>query len=185
MEWQQGMNQNTSYFHSKVREKQARNMINRLCDDQGREVEDIEQISELFIKFYSDLPGSLNENLQPIDMNVLRRGPVLNDQQINTLCADISDQEIHDALFSIDSEKAPGPDGFGAGFFKSSWNIVKEDITAAVKGFFRSGKILKQVNNTILTLVPKTDCPNSVSDFRPIACCNTVYKITLRSFPLD
>ncbi|XP_074283391.1 uncharacterized protein LOC141607941 [Silene latifolia] len=35
------------------------------------------------------------------------------------------------------------------------------------------GKILKELNATILTLVPKTDIPDSVLQFRPIACCNT------------
>lgn len=46
-----------------------------------------------------------------------------------------------------------------------------------MKSFFRSGKLLKQVDSTIITPIPKSSCPNSVSDYRPIACCNTVYKI--------
>lgn len=49
-----------------------------------------------------------------------------------SLCAEISDQEIHAALFSIDSDKSPGPDGFGVGFFRSSWSIVQEDVIAAM-----------------------------------------------------
>ena len=34
-------------------------------------------------------------------------------------------KEIRTALFSIDSNKTPGPDGFGAGFFKTYWHILK------------------------------------------------------------
>ncbi|XP_074289178.1 uncharacterized protein LOC141614321 [Silene latifolia] len=44
------------------------------------------------------------------------------------------------------------------------------------KDFFRTGKLLKQVNTTTLTLIPKVTNPVSVIEFRPIACCNTVYK---------
>lgn len=43
--------------------------------------------------------------------------------------------------------------------------------------FFRYGKILKVWNATILTLVPKKDHSEIVGDYRPIACCNTIYKI--------
>ncbi|KAL0292601.1 UNVERIFIED_CONTAM: hypothetical protein Sradi_6983500 [Sesamum radiatum] len=36
--------------------------------------------------------------------------------------------------------------------------------------------MLKQVNTTLLVLIPKVQLPSSVSDFRPIACCNVIYK---------
>lgn len=32
------------------------------------------------------------------------------------------------------------------------------------------------VNATTIALVPKLDTPLKVSDFRPIACCNVLYK---------
>lgn len=34
----------------------------------------------------------------------------------------------------------------------------------------------KPLNSTILTLVPKVPTPDTMKDFRPIACCNVVYK---------
>lgn len=36
--------------------------------------------------------------------------------------------------------------------------------------------MLKELNNTTITLIPKTRCPKHVSEFRPISCCNTLYK---------
>jgi len=36
--------------------------------------------------------------------------------------------EIKSALFSIESTKIPGPNGFGAGFFKQYWEVVKHDF---------------------------------------------------------
>ena len=32
-------------------------------------------------------------------------------------------EEVKNALFSIDSNKTPGSDGFGAGFFKTYWHL--------------------------------------------------------------
>ena len=40
----------------------------------------------------------------------------------------------------------------------------------------QSGQILKELNNTTITLVPKTRCPQNVSENRQISCCNTLYK---------
>ncbi|KAL9227921.1 hypothetical protein vseg_003556 [Gypsophila vaccaria] len=50
-------------------------------------------------------------------------------------------------------------------------------MIAAVKDFFVHKRLLTQVNATNLTLIPKHDAPKTVMHFRPIACCNVVYKV--------
>jgi hypothetical protein len=55
--------------------------------------------------------------------------------------------------------------------------VIGNDVLAAVKSFFLESKLLKETNATILTLVPKKPNPTMMGDFRPIACCNVVYKI--------
>ncbi|XP_062099866.1 uncharacterized protein LOC133805720 [Humulus lupulus] len=42
--------------------------------------------------------------------------------------------------------------------------------------FFESARIPLSLNSTLLTLIPKVDHPTNASEFRPIACCNTLYK---------
>ena len=59
----------------------------------------------------------------------------------------------------------------------------------AIKGFLVSGMLLKEVNATILTLVPKKVNPSAIGDFKPIACYNVIYKcitmiISNRMIPL-
>lgn len=65
-------------------------------------------------------------------------------------------------------------------FFKANWHIVGDEVCKAVKQFSHTGKLLKQVNCTTITLVPKKPKPSYVKDFRPIACCTTLYKIIAR-----
>ena len=88
-----------------------------------------------------------------------------------------SDDEIKNALFSIPDDKSPGIDGYSSYFFKKSWNILGMDLIDAIKDFFRSGKLLKEINVTAITLIPKAKCPAFIGDFRPIAYCSVVYKI--------
>ena len=42
--------------------------------------------------------------------------------------------------------------------------------------FFSSGCLLREINCTIIALVPKVPNPGSMHDYRPISCCNTIYK---------
>jgi len=85
-------------------------------------------------------------------------------------------KEVREVFFSLKDNKAPGPDGYSAGFFKKAWSIVGEEVTHAILSFFETGKLLKVVNTTTIVLIPKVPNPSSVKDFRPISCCNTIYK---------
>ncbi|KAK4384337.1 hypothetical protein Sango_3070900 [Sesamum angolense] len=63
------------------------------------------------------------------------------------------------------------------GFFKAAWPVVGGEVSNAIIDFFKTGRLLKQLNATMLTLIPKVRTPNSVADLRPISCCNVIYKV--------
>ncbi|XP_074283683.1 uncharacterized protein LOC141608219 [Silene latifolia] len=72
--------------------------------------------------------------------------------------------------------KAPYPMGFPKCIFKDSWSVIGDEVCNVVLDFFTSGKLLQQVNHTFITLLPKVDLPQNVTQYRPIACCNVLYK---------
>ncbi|GJV13663.1 protein LAZ1, partial [Tanacetum coccineum] len=88
----------------------------------------------------------------------------------------LEDSEIKDAIFSMRDDKALGLDGFTAAFFKKSWDIVGGEIIIAVRDFFTNGKLLKELNHTIISLIPKVSTPAKINDYRPIYCCNVLFK---------
>jgi len=92
----------------------------------------------------------------------------------------ISVQEIKEALFDIEDDKALGPDGYSACFFKKAWSIVGDQFCQAILEFFSSGNLLKQINHLAIVLIPKSSHAKSVGDYRPIACCNVIYKVISR-----
>ncbi|GJS43378.1 hypothetical protein Tco_0568421 [Tanacetum coccineum] len=57
-------------------------------------------------------------------------------------------------MFGIRNDKALGPDGYTLGFFKKSWDIFGNDVCNAIRDFL-NGKLLQEVNHTILALIPK------------------------------
>ena len=46
-----------------------------------------------------------------------------------------------------------------------------------VKAFFFNGHMLKEINRTFNTLIPKSDNPESSNHYRSISLCNSYYKI--------
>ncbi|KAL0295151.1 UNVERIFIED_CONTAM: hypothetical protein Sradi_6848800 [Sesamum radiatum] len=84
--------------------------------------------------------------------------------------------EIKQAIFDIDETRAPGPDGYSAGFYKAAWPVIGGEVTQAILEFFRTGRLLKQINTTLISLIPKVSNPTVVAEFRPISCCNVLYK---------
>ncbi len=73
--------------------------------------------------------------------------------------------------------KSPGPDGLPPVFYQKYWHLIGEDVTKAVLTCLNIGKILKAINHTYITLIPKVKNPEEVKEFRPISLCNVIYKL--------
>ncbi|GJS65584.1 hypothetical protein Tco_0680148 [Tanacetum coccineum] len=67
----------------------------------------------------------------------------------------VTTQEVKEVLFSMGDDKSPGPDGYTACFFKTAWDVVADDVTNAICEFFRNGNLLKELNHTVIALIPK------------------------------
>ncbi|KAL2237429.1 UNVERIFIED_CONTAM: hypothetical protein Sindi_0934600, partial [Sesamum indicum] len=103
----------------------------------------------------------------------------MNDQMRKALCEYKRDHPTctqKDLQDNINDNKAPGPDGYSSCFFKKAWNVVGDQVCSAVLDFFRNGRMLRQLNHTVIALVPKSEHSSSVADYRPISCCNVIYK---------
>ncbi|XP_075078410.1 uncharacterized protein LOC142164316 [Nicotiana tabacum] len=88
-----------------------------------------------------------------------------------------TEKEVKTALWSINGDKSPGPDGYRSKFFKDSWEVVGKYVVDAIMEFFRTKEMLKVLNHTVITIIPKSSYATSVGDYRPIAGCNTIYKV--------
>jgi len=166
----------TKFFHSIVKRNKGKGYIAAISKEDGALTESTEEVASEFVRYYERLLGSASQ-VQHVDREVLLTGRRVSNQQAESLVRQVSSEEIKEALFSIGNDKSPGPDGYGALFFKSAWDILGEDLCNAIKEFFASGSLLKQINHTLIVLVAKSSHAHSVGDFRPIACCNVMYKV--------
>lgn len=98
-------------------------------------------------------------------------------ESYHDLIKQVSKEEICHILKIMDNNKALGSDGFNTFFFKQVWCIINIDVCNVIKPFFSQAITYKGLNCTSVTLIPKIASLSSVSQFRPIVCCNTLYKL--------
>ncbi|XP_062104897.1 uncharacterized protein LOC133816384 [Humulus lupulus] len=120
--------------------------------------------------------GSHSTVSVPIQRDCFSHGSILSLDQHLRLIKPFTKKDVEAAMFSINSSKSLGPDGYGSGFFKVMWKDLEEEISDAIMGFFYHGLLLDELNNATLSLIPKVETPTKAVEYRPIACCNTLYK---------
>lgn len=99
--------------------------------------------------------------------------PSMND----CLTAPVSDLEIKAAVDGMGATKSPGPDGINGMFFQGYWEIVGHAVCAVVHSFFNEGVLPREINETVVALVPQVPQPECINHLRPISCCNFIYKV--------
>ncbi|KAL4384965.1 hypothetical protein GQ457_15G000650 [Hibiscus cannabinus] len=164
-----------------AREKELQQKANSVCSlysRQGAKLDTFEAISNEFIQFFTDSLGTIDDHVVQFSDDLLKQilGVELSAEIQDSLVPPITHKEIKDVLFSMNGNKALGPDGFTAKFFQAAWSVVGLDFLRVVQFFFATSSLSDAFNATIITLVPKVANPTQASNFRPISCCNIVYK---------
>ncbi|KAK9723951.1 hypothetical protein RND81_05G036600 [Saponaria officinalis] len=141
-------------------ERQQSRFIGVIEDHHGQLKSSLNEVAGAFVDYYTAILG-LDQTVNALDRGIISDGDCLTTADGEALCRPVQDREIWEALKGIGQNKNPGPDGFSSGFFLNSWNE-----------FFRTSRLIKKANSTLVALIPKKKVIKSVLDFRPISCCS-------------
>ena len=83
-------------------------------------------------------------------------------------------EEVEEAFKQMVKDKALGPDGFIINFFHAGWDRLKEEVWELVEDSRKLGTILKVLNATFLTLMPKESGTEDPGKLKQIALCNVI-----------
>ncbi|KAJ9671271.1 hypothetical protein PVL29_027318 [Vitis rotundifolia] len=86
------------------------------------------------------------------------------------------------AVFHLNKEKAPSPDGFTIAVYQECWDVIKEGLMRVFSEFHTNGVINQSTNATFIAMVPKKSQTFKISDYRPISLVTSLYKIIAKIF---
>ncbi|CAA7048395.1 unnamed protein product [Microthlaspi erraticum] len=173
--WLKEGDRNTKFFHASTKQRRARNRITKIKRSDGTwaETDDgIERTATSYFQtlFSSSCPQESDEALRYVTEKVT---PEMN----RSLTKLPTNEEIKKAISEMNPDKAPGPDGMTSLFYQRFWETMATDVIQMVKDFFTTNSLDTRLNQTNICLIPKTERPRDMSEFRPISLCNVSYKI--------
>ncbi|VFQ77313.1 unnamed protein product [Cuscuta campestris] len=143
---------NSSFFHAKIKEKRIHQKIHRIKDSNGNWLENTNDIQHEATNFFKALFSNHNcEGMNKFLDNI----PLLVDDSINTTLTKFpTEEEVKEAVWSLDPDSSAGPDGFTGDFYRQGWDTIKEDVIKAVQEFFLGIPIPKSMGKTTIILIP-------------------------------
>ncbi|KAA3482763.1 reverse transcriptase [Gossypium australe] len=177
--WLRHGDKNTVFFHSQATYRRRKNTIQKMQDENRREIENIQDIENIARFYFQNLFGSEERECCNYLLSRIKRCITEEDNQI--LMAPYTKEEIKVATFGMGPTKALGEDGFPAIFYQKCWHIVEDEVNRFCLQTLNEGKDFKQVNSTHIVLIPKIANPMNMKQFRPISLCNVIYKIMAKA----
>ncbi|GKF77381.1 hypothetical protein Tco_0229851, partial [Tanacetum coccineum] len=98
-------------------------------------------------------PNSIRPTL---DMEFPNRLSLIQKEDLEAV---VSVEEIKKAVWDCDVDKSPGPDGFTFGFYKRFWDLIGNDVVAAVKIVMVLGDLVNEVQSAFVAVRQILDGP--------------------------
>ncbi|XP_019167296.1 PREDICTED: uncharacterized protein LOC109163029 [Ipomoea nil] len=172
--WLKDADANTKFYHRYASNRRKKNTLIKIMDNHGDWVEG-DSMTGVVLDYFKHIFTSSNPmNGDLIFSNVT---PQVSQAQNVLLVRPFEIGEVRDALFEMYPDKAPGPDGMNPGFYHNFWDIVGSDVSNFIVNCLNTCSLPPSLNNTDVVLIPKKDVPEQVSDLRPIALSNIIYRI--------
>ncbi|KAK9706615.1 hypothetical protein RND81_07G139200 [Saponaria officinalis] len=166
---------NTKFVHLSTIIRRKRNRIERLQNENDVWLWDPSEIKSHVMSYYKTLFTA--SNYGSLEKMLIGAFPVLEDEEKGKLDSAFTDSEIQGALSQMSPYKAPGPNGFQALFYQTQWSVFSPSVNKFILYLLRGRDFPNDFNDTFVSLIPKVENPNKITQFRPIGLCNVSYKI--------
>eukprot|EP00253_Pinus_taeda_P036438 PITA_36438 len=164
-------------FRSEEEARLSRNHIAEITTSNGQVCKGFAQIKEAPVKNFQNLLSAERDGSEEDISEFLTNIPKLVSIEDNeNLMSPVTEEEISNIVWSMEPDKAPGPDGFSIHFYRICWDLIKSDLLIMICGFMRKAKVGGGINSTFLALIPKEANLGSFDRYRPISLCNSSYK---------
>lgn len=129
---------------------------------------------EHFRNIFEKQPN-VNDDYDTIFENITT---TLTDEEQDALSKPIEEIELKNAIYSASNNSCPGPDGINYDFYKTFYDLIRDDMLTLFNSYLRDGEYPPALFSAgIITLIPKKGDIHDLNNRRPISMLNTDYKI--------
>ena len=128
-------------------------------------------------EYFKKLFGSPAPNNFTMMENITHDIPQLTLEENGILTATFTEQEVKAAIFQMENNKAPGPDGFSAEFYQMFWDVIKTLLMKMFAQLSTGDLPLFKLNFGVITLLLKKENAVQIQQYRPIYLLNVSFKI--------
>ncbi|KAK3211646.1 hypothetical protein Dsin_016352 [Dipteronia sinensis] len=181
VEWLRNGDRNTRFFHSKASVRKARNKIKGLVVEGGNWKVAAIDLERITCHYFDNLFKSCNpteSDLAKVWDGVQARISTHSSRLLETI---FTGEEVRKTVFDMSPMKAPGCDGLPAIFYQKFWDSIGSSVIMGCLKILNDGHSVEDFNKTIIALIPKTQNPIKVEDYRPISLCTVLYKIIAKT----
>lgn len=86
-------------------------------------------------------------------------------------------QEVYDGVKGLAPNRASGLDGLTSEFLQKNWTVLSAHVMQMVTEFYENNIDLEEINTANVVFIPKKECSDQVSNFRPISIINIIPKL--------
>ncbi|VFQ93305.1 unnamed protein product [Cuscuta campestris] len=145
---------NTSFFHNFVKGKRKKLLIHHIMKEEDNILNTQKEIMEDGLSFFKQ---AFCEESIIHDSDLLHSIPTVITDDDNILLTRLpNEEEVKEAIFSLNPNSCAGWDGFNGLFFQTCWEIVKEDVVSSCQEYFLGIPPPKSMCKTMISLIPKT-----------------------------
>ena len=136
--WLKAGDRNTSFFHQQYRARLSRNHIAEIKTMDGQVYKGFTQVKVAAESHFRNLyREDIHSNDEEV-VDLLSNIPSLVSPKDNELlCRPATEEEIIKVIWSMEADKAPGPDGFTIHFYKCCWHVIKDDLQKMINWFMK------------------------------------------------
>lgn len=142
-------------------------------DDEGKVHTGHKNVAAVAVNYFQSLLDAAKDIEDFPDFNFSN---ILSEEDVSSLIEPFNSEDILATFKSMAKGKSPGLDGFTPEFFLHAWKIVGTDTCNAILDFFQTDYLPRIINSSAMVLIPKQPNASHMNHFRPISCCNTIYK---------
>ena len=167
---------NTKYYHLLANGRHRKTRIFQLEDGNSTITGDA-QLKGHITSYYKNLFGPPEISHFTLDETQIDDIPQVSQLENEFLVEPFSQEEVRVAIFQMEHNKAPGPDGFPPEFYQVFWNVLKDDLMDLFLDFHQGNLSLSRFNFGTIILLPKKEDAKVIQQYKPICLLNVSFKI--------